>query len=499
MSNPNQLVSVQIGPVNLAHIPFAPRKDEKNEENGIKKRLIHSHTLPSRGLVQEIRAFVKKEIIPHITPLPPGVPDEELRDQWNEANSYTAKRKQELRELAEAHQLTKNKPTKEVLASKMFMKEEFYEEKKHARLIISRSDTFKGIVGPYIHAFDEELFHGHFSENFVKGKDSAWKVKRMQEIESKYPLFMETDYSSFEGSQCCQIQDAIEKQVLRHYLKFYPRIWNYVDATYCPPEYDLKPRKGKKRFQPPDIFSKYHQMYLAGNRKSGEMWTSSGNGLTNLVVMKFLASKKHISWDGIVEGDDGFFGVTRRAVKSEDYASLGFTIKLEYQTDPNYLSFCGLRFSRVGDLIVDPENLNRVGWVVKKRYFSSKKKKRLALLKAKMLSLLAEAPGCPITSTLAKCCIRNIKVKADYSDGDWWYVNWLKNERVDFMHEVNERTRLDFSKMFGIPVSVQKELERSFEEDCFSNFFLSIDRGHGKWMSSYEEGLSGQQSAAVIE
>lgn len=490
---PNDTVSVQIGPVNLAHIPFAPRKNARNEYNGIVKRLIHAHKLPDRKLVRKVSEFVRKEILPFISPLPPAMTDEELREEWNRDNSYTAKRKEKLTELAETHYATKNRPTKEILQCNMFMKDEFYEDKKHARLIISRTDTFKGIVGPYIHAFDKELFHGHFSNHFVKGKDSAWKVARMKEIESKFPMFMETDYSSFEGSQCASIQNAIECQVLRHFLKNYPKIWSYVKATFDPPSYDRKPKKNEKRKATFDISSRYHQLHLVGNRKSGEMWTSSGNGLTNLVIMMFLAKEKNLSWDGIVEGDDGFFGVTNQDITSDDYSKLGFTIKLAYETDPNYLSFCGLRFSRNADLVVDPENLNRIGWVVKRQYFSAKKKKRLSLLKAKALSLLAEAPACPITSTLAKSLIRNIRTKEDYSDLDAWYIDWLRHEKVDYTKEISEKTRLDFSIMFGIPVSTQKSIERSFMEDCLSNFFLPIQRPHESWMKTYDEGLVGHQ------
>lgn len=446
-----------------------------------------------------MKEFVRKKVLPYITPLPPGITEEELRNEWNEDNSYSARRKEELKRLSDTYLATKKYPDNKVLESKMFMKDEFYEEKKHARLIISRSDTFKGIVGPYAHAFDKELFHGRFSHYFVKGKDSEWKVKRMSEIQAKFPLYMETDYSSFEGSQCAAMQDAIERQVFRHFFKFYPHIFKFIDATYSSPSEDFRPHRGTKRRQPFNIFSKFHSLHLVGNRKSGELWTSSGNGLTNLVIMMFLAEKKHVQWDGIVEGDDGFFGVTSRHICSDDYSKLGFTIKLQYETDPNYLSFCGLRFSRDRNLIVDPENMNRVGWCVKKKYFKAKRKKRLALLKAKMMSLLAEAPGCPISSTLAKVAIQSIHVKADFGDEDWWYVQWLKNEKLDLTREISSTTRQDFAKMFGIPVTVQLELESSFQEDWLSNFFLPIGRGIDGWMDTYQSGLIRGQAPAVIE
>ena len=116
-----------------------------------------------------------------------------------------------------------------------------------------------------------------------------------------------------------------------------------------------------------------------------------------------------------------------------------------------------------------------------------------------MLSLLAEAPGCPISSTLAKVAVQSIKVKADFGDEDWWYVNWLKQEKLDLTKEVSSTTRQDFAKMFGIPVTVQLEIEKSFQEDWFSNFFLPIGRGVDRWMDTYDTGLIRDHAPAVIE
>lgn len=487
---PDQLrVAVQIGPINLATIPFSPAHTMDNELRGIYKRLIHKHNLPQIGLVRQLADYVKREIIPYLPPLELGRDREELLEKWFKHCSYSNKRKQQLIQKYDAYiQKYGLNPTDEVNDCKMFIKEEFYPEKKHARMIISRSDEFKAIVGPYIHAFDEELFHGHFEKNFVKGKDSTWKVERMKQINSDYPLVLETDYSSFEGSQSLLIQNAVELQVFRHYFQNYPEILRFIEAAYDPLYYESRPPHGQRWPLKFDIHSKHFKMHIVGNRKSGEMWTSSGNGLLNLVIMGFLAERNGVRWDGIVEGDDGFFGVSNANIQPQHYDALGFTIKLLYETDPNKLSFCGLRFSKDGQKVVDPENLNRIGWAVKRRLFNSSKKKRLALLKAKAMSLLAEAPHCPVTSVLARELMCRIKVKADFSEIDPWYRDWLANEKFEPEIPIADSTRECFEDLFGITVLEQLKLEESFRKDPFSNFSQLICTDGG-YMDSYEEGL----------
>lgn len=493
----NDTVAVQIGPINLAHIPFAPAHTPRNEKNGIIKRLIHEQTPPQSDIAADIEYFVKTKFLPLIDPLPPSASDAELRAIWNRENSYSAKRIAHLTELHDIYmQEHPDEWIEDLKQCKMFIKEEFYPEKKHPRLIISRCDTFKTLVGPFIHAFDHELFYGKLSKFFVKGKDSGWKVRRMQEIHNAYPLVLETDYSSFEGSQSRTITQAIEETVFEHFFQHHPRILELIKMTYEDIRFEVLPPAAIKkqieqgRLQPlePNIYSKNYRLGLVGNRKSGEMWTSSGNGLMNLVIMHYLADKLNVAFDGIVEGDDGFFGVTSDAIQPHHYAKLGFTIKLQYETDPNNLSFCGLRFARDGTYLIDPERLNRIGWSEKRKYFRSGKKLRLKLLKAKCLSLLAEAPNCPITSIFAYNVVTRIKSKAKFSDLDWWDRRILE-ENIESKPIsrpiISRQARIDFHQMFGIGPAQQIAIENSFDEDWWNNFYVDLP----DHPDSYVEGL----------
>lgn len=487
-------VATQIGPINKAHIPFAPTKNCRNEYNGIIKRLIHAQNLPSKLTCNQLEAYVNEYIVPRIKPLAPGISREELEKSWYDDCSYSRKRKDALHELYRNYTVEHGSNwTTDLMRCKMFMKEELYWEKKHPRLIISRNDTFKALVGPYAHAFDKELFHGYFARNFVKGKDTSWKVHRMQEINNAYANILETDYSSFEGSQSRRIQDAIELPVFRRFFKYHPDILRLIEMTYEDRRYEDLSMKELRRLGihrlEPFIFSKFHGLGLVGNRKSGEMWTSSGNGLINLTIMKYLAHTLHIDFDGIVEGDDGFFGVSRALIEPHHYADLGFTIKLNYATDQNDLSFCGLRYARDGTFMIDPERICRIGWNEKKKYFRCNKKTKLQLLKARAMSMLSEAPNCPITSVLAHSIIKGIRASPKFDGLDWWdrrIYEENKNNKFEAEPQISFNARIAMAKMFDIGPYRQMALEESFKQDWLSDYRETIRLDLGDYS---EEGL----------
>lgn len=506
-------VAVSIGPVNRAQIPFAPAKTLENEKRAITKRLIHEHVLPSTANVQALKKYVRENIIPHIEPLAPNLGFEELSNIWHSENSYSATRSQQLKDLADKYFL--GHVYDDFYHCKMFMKEEFYPEAKHARMIISRSDQFKAVVGPYIHQFDHELFKGYFADHFIKGKDPSWVQQRMKQICAAFPIYMETDYSSFEGSQCLAIQRALERMVFKHYFKNYPEIFELINNTYdiklCeePPEglidtqglvgrekYAAKQHNRelineKKYFLGIDIHSNFHKMHLVGDRKSGELWTSSGNGFLNLCIMSYLANLHGLTWDGIVEGDDGFFGLYQSKITSKDYTALGFTIKLNYETDPNQLSFCGQRFTSDGTFVVDPELLNRVGWCEKRKYFKASKKTKLQLLKAKAMSLYVKAPQCPVTSRLCHTIISSIRAKEKIGIFDLYhkeeYLRYKTNlENLEYTPP-SHSARVDYSEMFGVSLRTQEIFEQHFQSNPFDDFYFISDNG-GIYMDSYDTG-----------
>jgi hypothetical protein len=143
-------------------------------------------------------------------------------------------------------------------------------------------------------------------------------------------------------------------------------------------------------------------------RMSGDMWTSLGNGFTNLMVMSYLAQKMH--WrglTGLVEGDDGVFRVTGPIPDQKDFESLGFEIKMEKFTRLSDAGFCKLHFSDDSyDNLVDPIYcVMRFGWTSSK-LMNSGWKMCQKLLVAKANSLACLCGTTPIIHSLIRMVYR---------------------------------------------------------------------------------------------
>ena len=85
---------------------------------------------------------------------------------------------------------------------------------------------------------------------------------------------------------------------------------------------------------------------------SGEMDTSLGNALVNLICIMYVLHSKGMSLEEmkiIIEGDDSLFCTGDKDVTADDFKALGLSPKLESFDDPSDASFCGL--------IYDPRDL----------------------------------------------------------------------------------------------------------------------------------------------
>jgi hypothetical protein len=199
-------------------------------------------------------------------------------------------------------------------------------------------------------------------------------------------------------------------------------------------------------------------------RFSGEMNTSLGNGFSNLMFMLFICELNNIEPDGVVEGDDGLFGVRGGIPKSDDFTKLGLTVKMEIVKEPSLASFCGMIFDKhVKQIIVDPiKFVLNLGWT-RGKYIDAR---RLLpqLLKGKVVCSLYQYPDCPIISHLC-----------------WNYYNQLHAYECMFDDEIQYKmplepmlkykprkpstkleTRLLFEEMFGISVEHQLQIEKDF-------------------------------------
>jgi hypothetical protein len=209
---------------------------------------------------------------------------------------------------------------------------------------------------------------------------------------------------------------------------------------------------------------------VKGKRMSGEMCTSLGNGFTNLVLANFIAHRKGGVIQGVVEGDDGLFHCTV-PLSSADFLECGFTIKMLHHDDLLQSSFCGLIMS--GDLstMTDPVKVMLgVGWTSSNLRMCNDVVLK-GLLRAKALSLAYEHPQCPILYRLAlSLLVRTEGVTPRFSSN--WYESSLLQEVERFKEETqlmlkkgpSPRTRVDFARVFGIPIPVQLRVEQELSE-----------------------------------
>lgn len=142
-------------------------------------------------------------------------------------------------------------------------------------------------------------------------------------------------------------------------------------------------------------------------RMSGEMNTSLGNGLVNLIIINFICEELYgADVAAVVEGDDSLYK-TDAPVKTQDYVDCGFTCTLEEHESINTASFCGLIFDEYSEVVI----ANPIKYILKtpwinRRWLNSNFNTMLGLYKSRSLSLLWQFPGCPVINEYAKYLYR---------------------------------------------------------------------------------------------
>lgn len=216
-------------------------------------------------------------------------------------------------------------------------------------------------------------------------------------------------------------------------------------------------------------------MKIMARRMSGEMTTSLGNGFTNLCLFLYFCKYNGLNvFDGndvigVVEGDDGLFAVAHDAPTTEQFATLGFEIKMETHNHLNEASFCGMVFDPIEKSnVADPaELLCKFGWTTSQSMMGGLRVQR-ELLRAKALSLACELGQCPIAHHLAAFALRCTKgyhFKFD-NNNKWKLENVLRGVNMSQVEEkllsksVPMANRILCQKLFGISVSTQLAIER---------------------------------------
>lgn len=379
-----KVTAVSLGPhVIGAARPRVDRDDPATKAAGAIKRIMKQIPRRQRNMLAKFDRFNRKWLKKNLVPLSPHT--DTSFETWIEQCPYTERDKTRMKKVYADNIETFDDMTVRIV--KGFPKDEAYDVYKHLRWIMSRSDEFKCMYGPWIKCIEKEVYK---HPAFIKYVPTNERGQYITEMLGTVGPFYETDYTAYESQF-----DKIAMRIMEFNL--------YEHMTRLVPGHDEFMRMnfgvlGKNNH----IVSK-NMKFNVEARMSGEMSTSLGNGYSNLMTMLFVAHyKKCTNVEGVVEGDDGLFTMVGTPPSAQDFADVGFHIKLQQHSVINECSFCGLVFDEIDQRVVtDPRKvLLSTAWT-SRRYLPASDRTLHTLLRCKSLSLLAQYPGAPIIQSVA--------------------------------------------------------------------------------------------------
>lgn len=372
------------------------------------------------------------------------------------------------------------------------LKGEWYEQLgKAPREICARIDPCKIIFGPLIKSMERivyELVQPGGSPYFIKHvpvDERPATLLKLQEWGSTKigTVYRGTDYSTFERISTPRMMYAAEVPLYLWLAGLTdPDINNYPDLKVLTDAQLLTLMFIDMITGVNTIDCGWFQTTIVGCRMSGEMNTSLGNGWVNLMLFNCLCEHNHCEWRGHVEGDDGIFAISPKVgfsvPSAAQYTRFGAEIKLEDVRDVHLASFCGNIFDPVEKRnVADPRYVvATVGWSLSPVCGGLSENTKIALLRAKAMSVLAEYHGTPIVTSLARYILRTTPAVAPrWSLGssrmEYWslqtvgpYLDQLTNKIKEWVLEpVGPGSRRVVESVYGISVVDQLRIERYFD------------------------------------
>lgn len=393
--------------------------------------------------------------------------DEDLSTaKWLEHCDFTQSRKAELQAWSDDI----SPWTEEYYKCKTFVKHEMYDSYKYPRLINSRHDRFKSAVGPAVAAFDELLFSLPF---FVKHEDPATRPLRVRETFASSAVY-ETDHTAFEralrGVHC-----KVEYEAMKHCLGKHP------DAQ-IPLRHIRRAIFGTNLCKARGV-----RVEIKQTRMSGDQWTSSGNGLTNLLTALFVlgsarwpnASPEQLArlvmaLKALVEGDDALLEAVA-VIDPALYERLGLTVKMVLHTTATTASFCGVVSDPVAlTNVQDPAKiLASFGWL-DWRWSQARDSRALSLLRAKAMSYLVQFPDAPIISEFCHYVLRatrGIDVRWGLAKLEMYHKAKADSKPWLRLPDPPLASRELVARLYGITTDSQQTIEDRFKNaDSLANF-----------------------------
>jgi hypothetical protein len=412
-------------------LPVADPHYWKNQLVGVKERIFRRPPSITKDVSSEFVTFVERWLDKHVgnVYLNPDF------DSWIANAPYTLVRKEQLRVEYERGMLPMSWSK-----VKSFIKREFYLEFKDPRTINSRVDNYKVFAGPWISAIEHWVVENLHS--FVKGLTIQQRGERAAQRMAGFVQMYNSDFSRFESQMTPFVIRKIECQLYRRFGM---------------PELLLKPLYGVNKCSMTSVSYR-----LRATRMSGDMNTSLGNGFVNLMVNKFVAHRIGCKIHGVVEGDDGLFGVSGPLPTSKDFESVGFKAEVVGISDIAQASFCSTRLNILKDGSLwshtDPRRvLLKAGWSFVCPANASPSF-RASLMSAKAMSIAETNSRTPLLMAYAAKYFglaRYHKDDVHYTCGDkYWSVKQFKS-----VNQPTDEIRQVFAAQYGISVEQQLELE----------------------------------------
>lgn len=448
-------VLTSLGPIWPRQVlPHPDQSHPPSTIDGIKMRSARLPPTPKRAMLRLMRRVTDKFCKRYLVPL--AADTDTSFETWIANTPYPEWRKQQLREV---HNKTEGLLRPWDTVCKVFVKDEVYPEYKYPRLISARKDESKVYFGPIFKLIEEQVFALPW---FIKKIPMCDRPALIRDTVGNIvgAKIAATDHTAFESSFTREVMANCEWRLYSYMTKNLPdgkQFMHHVRTVLG----------GVNK-----LVYKWFVVRLVATRQSGEMNTSLGNGFSNLMIMFTLARKLGFEFVGFVEGDDGLFAIKGPIPTMQDFADLGFVVKMEIHDSVNTASFCGNIFDMEElTIVTDPlKTLANLGWTSGK-YASAGEKRLKTLLRAKALSLAYQYPACPILSAAARYCLRMTKsyegawdVLKDQALNYWDKANLLNQMKAPpCFRPPGESTRLLVERLYGIPSDVQLAVELYFD------------------------------------
>jgi len=351
----------------------------------------------------------------------------------------------------------------ELVKNGSFIKNEHLKYGKAARSINAFSDETKVIIGRWVAACDAAMFKDGY---FVKGIDVRLRPALLEELFGDESVWL-TDYTAFErhhrGVFAELMRYRFTRQLARCNSPEARGVRAVIDQMIC----------GRQ-------ICDYGSMkiFLDETLMSGAQFTSSNNGLLNVLLSAYIATKSQMPLatarhrasnvraclKGVFEGDDGLF--RQFEIQPGLVKDMGIDLKIVAHKSYHTAAFCGVVCARDGNILTDPMKAMKQMFFVDQKYVHASEDTVRDLVRARATSYKVQFPHCPIVGPMCDAILRHTRGRevrhlANSLGYKAQYVVAGANEKIwRLTADVTVGSREVVSELFGITVDQQYRVEQ---------------------------------------